>query len=424
MPRPRKPPRLWFREERRGDGGKLISSGTWLILDGGEQIATGCASGEEEAANAKLAEHIASSYREPRRERDIERIPISSVLAIYDEDAREAQANTRIFDAMVDRLNAWWGGMMLAEVTGTSCRAYMAFRKKEGKRGGPGGARRDLETLRAAINHHAKEGLHRGVVRVWLPEKGESRQQWMTRSEVAKLLWYCWRHRETQRRHRGADAGRELPTSKYPLRHIARFILLGVYTGTRAAAIASASPVEAEGRSWVDLNAGIYYRLAKGKKATNKRQPPAKLPPHLLAHMRRWRAADERKAKASNRPAPTHFVEWNGKPVLSVKTGFKSAAVGAKLMDKEAPVGERLTPHTLRHTAATWLMQNAVPTWEAAGFLGMDEGTLRRVYGHHHPDFQQAAALGFRPKREPHKRPEPPVSLEKSLETESHNDGK
>jgi hypothetical protein len=49
-------------------------------------------------------------------------------------------------------------------------------------------------------------------------------------------------------------------------------------------------------------------------------------------------------------------------------------------------------PHTLRHTAATWLMQAATPLWEAAGFLGMSEKTLRDVYAHHHPDHLKGAA--------------------------------
>ena len=59
--------------------------------------------------------------------------------------------------------------------------------------------------------------------------------------------------------------------------------------------------------------------------------------------------------------------------------------------------------HTLRHTAATWLMQNGAPIWEAAGFLGMSEKTLRETYGHHHPHFMRGAvdAVGRKPaKRE------------------------
>ena len=54
-----------------------------------------------------------------------------------------------------------------------------------------------------------------------------------------------------------------------------------------------------------------------------------------------------------------------------------------------------------RHTAATWLMQNGAPLWEAAGYLGMSEKTLRETYGHHHPDFMRGAveAIGRKPAR-------------------------
>ena len=40
----------------------------------------------------------------------------------------------------------------------------------------------------------------------------------------------------------------------------------------------------------VDLDSSIFYRLAQGKRATNKRQPPVPLPGRLLAHLRRWAA--------------------------------------------------------------------------------------------------------------------------------------
>jgi integrase len=61
----------------------------------------------------------------------------------------------------------------------------------------------------------------------------------------------------------------------------------------------------------------------------------------------------------------------------------------------------RVTPHTFRHTAATWLMQNGVSMWRAAGFLGMSVETLDRVYGHHHPDYlsDAAEAIGRKPNR-------------------------
>lgn len=398
MPRPAAQARLWLRKERIDKRtGKRIANAQWFIKDGTKRVPTGCAEGEAGEAEKRLAAYIADKYQPDRRVRDIEAIDVADVLSIYDADARDRQANLRVFDAAMERLNDWWGGKMLADVNGANCRAYVEHRKSEYQRrrragnakkppkpdGGVGGAARDLEVLRAAINHHAKEGLHRGIVRVALPQRGGPRDRWLTRSEAARLLWTCWREKEKQRRHRGADKGRVLETDKRPLRHLARFILIGLYTGTRAAAIAAASPHRGEGRSYVDLERGIFYRLAAGKRASNKRQPPVPLPDHLLAHMRRW---------AELGIAKEHFVEWRGKPVQSVKTAFASAVAKAGLEGN-------VTPHTLRHTAATWLMQNGVTVWEAAGFLGMSPEMVEKTYGHHHPDHMKGAANGFKRKR-------------------------
>jgi integrase len=378
MPRKSKGPHLWFRKSRFDkETGKLIAAGQWYIIDAGKHVATGCAEGEEAAADRQLTEYKLDQYRPVRRARDIEDIPIAEVLAIYDADCRDRQANKRTYDTRILRLNEWWGSKMLAEVNGQTCRDYTAWR------GNTGGARRDLEDLRAAIGHHSKEGLHRGEVRVWMPEKGEARDRFLTRSEAARLIWACWRYRVAQKRHRGPDKGKVLPTRKQPLKHVARFILLGLYTGTRAGAIAAASPYPAEGRAWVDLDAGIFYRLAKGKRATNKRATPVRLPANLLGHLRRWK-----------RTAITtgHFIEHNGQPVESVNKGF---AHGVQLAGLEGEI----VPHTLRHTAATWLMQNGADLPGAANLLGMSIQTLERVYWHHHPDFQRAAVEAFRPRR-------------------------
>jgi integrase len=59
---------------------------------------------------------------------------------------------------------------------------------------------------------------------------------------------------------------------------------------------------------------------------------------------------------------------------------------------KAAKLGKGVTPHTLRHTRATWLMQDGVDPWEATGHLGMSLEMLERSYGKHSPDFQKRAA--------------------------------
>jgi len=75
----------------------------------------------------------------------------------------------------------------------------------------------------------------------------------------------------------------------------------------------------------------------------------------------------------------------DGRPIGNIKKGFDAACRRAGI--------EGVTPHCLRHTAATWIMQSGkVPTWEAAGFLAMSEKMLLEVYGHHHPDYMRGAA--------------------------------
>ena len=57
-----------------------------------------------------------------------------------------------------------------------------------------------------------------------------------------------------------------------------------------------------------------------------------------------------------------------------------------------AGLPETVTPHILRHTAATWLMQAGADIWDAANYLGMSVKMLEEVYGHHHPDYQKDVA--------------------------------
>ena len=376
MPRKSKGARLQLKSARYDRNGNLTHRATWIIRDNGRDVSTGCAEDEIASAEQALEKYIASKHKPKRKAQDIEIIPLGDVLSIYlDAELAELRERFKIEEAQeddlpavrkfkkrIERLNDFGGDNMLSDVDGDFTRDYAK------KRGNRGGARRDLEDLRAAINHHAAEGYHHGLVKVKLPGKGEARDRWLTRSEAAKLIWTCWRQRDSQTRN-----GKTVVTERRPLRHIARFILIGLYSGSRAGAIAAASPISAVGRSFIDLDRGVYHRRAKGQAKTNKRQPAVKLAPRLLAHLRRWHRLGI---------ARSHFVEWNGKPVKSVKTGFKTAVELAQLSLEDGNV----SPHTLRHTAATWMMQKGTDPWQASGYLGMSLKVLMDTYGHHHPD--------------------------------------
>jgi hypothetical protein len=51
-------------------------------------------------------------------------------------------------------------------------------------------------------------------------------------------------------------------------------------------------------------------------------------------------------------------------------------------------------------------MQSGADRWQAAGYLGMSVEVLEKVYGHHHPDYLQAAvaAIGNRSRTEQEQR--------------------
>ena len=158
------------------------------------------------------------------------------------------------------------------------------------------------------------------------------------------------------------------------------FILLGLYTGRRKEAILSLRWPQ------VDLERGFIDFEIPGRQRTKKQRGAVPLPHKLLPHLRR----------ARRRGTDLGYVlHINGSPIGDIKKGFAAACKRVGIDD--------VTPHTLRHTAATWLMQSGVKTWEAAGFLAMSEKMLIEVYGHHHPDHMREAARALdRKPRTPH----------------------
>ena len=363
MPRQAKPARLHLRPARTRNG-KLYNRATWVIIDGRQETRTGCVGQDIAGAERALADYLAA--RHDPRDADAKSpagIPIADVLHLYLRDKVGDTARPKETAARITTLRHHFGMRTLAEINGAACRAYLA------ERGSSPAARRELEDLRAAINYHRKEGLCSQIVSVWLPEKSPARDRWLTRAEAARLVWSAWRHRDRQNFRAGDRRTRK---------HLARFILVGLYTGTRAGAICGASFERRKGFGFVDLERGVFYRRPAGARDTKKRRTPVRLPDPLLDHMRRWRANGQ-----------TFVVEWNGKPVAKVSGAFRRAAREIGLED--------VTPHTLRHTAATWGMQRGADVWQLAGYLGMTLETLTGTYGHHHPDFQESARRAFAP---------------------------
>lgn len=101
----------------------------------------------------------------------------------------------------------------------------------------------------------------------------------------------------------------------------------------------------------------------------------------------RHKLAMERPVEERDKPvlAYMHVIAYEGMPIQKLRKPWYRAREFSWLE------GE-VTPHILRHTRATWMMQNGIDPWQAAGYLGMSLKMLEDRYGHHHPDWQKEAA--------------------------------
>lgn len=384
MPRPSKGPRLYLRRGRVKNG-KPVGD-TWVILDGTREVSTGYGAGSLGEAERQLADYISTKWSAPTEGRsDPTAVTVADVLALY---ARERGSSLRSDDATMlgftRHLLTFWSGKTLSDVRRLTCQDYVTSRTAQAIRHGATGrkisvstARRELEVLSAAIGFWDDEYHLTRRPKVVLPEKPESKRDALTRQEAARLLWASLGHRIEQGRSTALSG-----SAKANRAHMRRFILISLYTGSRAGVTKRLLWTESPAAPWVDLDAGVIYRRGRDEReARTKRKPLVKLPRRLISHLKRWKAVDE--AKGINA-----VIHHGGVPIVSVRKGMAGCASDAGLSG--------VTAHWFRHTCPTWLMERGVDIWEAAGFVGMSATTLEKHYGHHRPDHQSAArkALG------------------------------
>lgn len=204
--------------------------------------------------------------------------------------------------------------------------------------------RRDLAILVAAINRAVKHRrLNRAEVPyIELPDASEPRDRWLTHAELTRLF----------------SASKKF-TRCY------RFVMLAYYTASRKKAL--------ETLTWfqVDLATKKIALAKPGERKTKKRRPVVPISPKLLPMLLE---ADKEK--------DTEYVLGNpGKIDRTFATACRRAGL------------ENVTPHVLRHTRATHLLQGGVDPWAVAGLLGDTVDTVLKTYGHHCPDHLRDALV-------------------------------
>lgn len=360
----------------------------WRIRDGEKTIRTGLLESQRAEAEQRLAEYLSEKHEPSLVKAAPGEISIPEVLAYYHRTlikkaARKKTAATGHGIATrlihIDNLLTFWSDRTLADVRTSVCEKYEAHRQamppRRGMRKGAQSVssatvRQELKTLEHAIKVWHGESPLPALPIVWKPDPAPARVRFLERDEVARML----------------RSARKL---RFP--HVVRFILIGIYTATRDDAMRRLRWMRASHDGYVDTVRGILYRAGFGEQQTTKARPPMVIPDRLLAHLRRWERIDRLDnlthvityAKpAAEHPNAIRRAERLGRgyrqpqPVGDIHKAWASTV-------KAAGLGPDVTPHTLKHTAISWMLWEGRNPWEVSEDTGTSLKTIQDVYGHH-----------------------------------------
>lgn len=300
-------------------------------------------------AEKKLAEFILqrTTTRGPHSPHEM---LITEALFAYAEAHQGRKSAGRIGYALVP-LTKFFAHKVISEINESLCRRYEKHRARSA-----GTVRRELTVLRASVNHMASTSTLTHKVNVWLPPNPEPRDIYLTRSEFARLL------KQARKRPRSG-------------RMLSLFMLICVYTGRRRGAVLSLR--------WpaINLSSGTIDFRRSNTAENNKKRGIVKIHRKLLGHLRRAH-------RNANNPIG-YVVSRNGHHIKDLKESFQRAAELADL-----PL--HITPHVLKHTCATWMMEEGVSIWDAAQYLCTSVQTIEKVYAHHSPDAHERALRAFK----------------------------
>lgn len=300
---------------------------SWYIWDGdaaGGWISTGCA--DEGAARQVLADYLRAKATGP----------IETVGDMLDArlESLEGKARYEVARYLIPRLRAFFGPLRPDQIDEHLCRRYVeTLPHSKG--------RSDLEELKAALPDAWKR-------HVQLPKPGPPRTRFLSPEQQSRLLDAAGTH------------------------HLWLYILIALSTGARNGAILDLTwDRVADDGAWADFRNPALPE-------TNKRRTIVPVSEPLRSAL-----LDARMLAITD-----HVIEWEGRPVLSVKRAFASAATRAGV--------PWCTPHVLKHTAISNLGLAGYTTAQAAKFTATSERTVERVYRHLHVGelANMAASLG------------------------------
>ena len=249
-----KPARLYFRKPRHG------GEGQWVILDrnaNGHRVEIGTGASEPDCATAqkKFSEYLAEKHRPNFGAGHPAEVLITDALVIYAEHMAERGAGGDNLPSSLVHLGEYFASNHVSDLTPVLCEQYVPWRigKGDARTGNkpyrvlkPVTARNDLVVLEAALRFAVRNHKLTYSPPIAKPAASEPRVRSLTRSEAARLLAAALGWDQHGRRHRARIN-----------RHLARFIITGLHTGTRKDRIQRLMWMENLQGGWIDLERGV-----------------------------------------------------------------------------------------------------------------------------------------------------------------------
>jgi hypothetical protein len=164
----------------------------------------------------------------------------------------------------------------------------------------------------------------------------------------------------------------------------AKFILIGLYTGTRAGAIVSASPYRQDGHSFVDLDQ--CHLLSSGNRPPRDEQAPNACADFAAAFGTYALVGSPRRGRVSFRGVARCAGEISQDRLQACRRPRWS-------------LGQGHAAHAATHSGHMADCSAAYQSGKRQNFSGMSAEALERTYGHHHPDYMRAATQAITSKQ-------------------------
>lgn len=266
---------------------------------------------------------------------------VGEIVAAYLADKDKTAIRAKDLRGAWKQAEPTFGHLRPDQITRDVCRSYRDARYEQGRM--PATVRKDLEVVRAALNFFKK-----GREAVFeLPPQPKAQERFLSKEEARALI----------------RASRPVP-------HIRAFVVLSLVSAARQSALLELT--------WdrVDFARGrISLSMGDDMDASRKRRANVPMNRRARAYLKVLH-----KARTCD-----HVIEYGGHRVLSVKKGFRAAVDRAGL--------EGVTPHILRHTAASWMAMARVEMLDISKYLGhSDMSVTIKRYAKVHPDFLKGAS--------------------------------